>query len=78
MSILTIASAATEPGDTSYNHGYTDGEFAAIEKLPARRVLARAAMADEYDPLYAQGYADGYLDQIARTNALNEQQETSR
>lgn len=73
MSILTIAPATTEPADGgSYNDGYFDGELAAITKLPARRVHARASMADAYDPLWAQGYIDGYLHQIQVTHALAE------
>jgi hypothetical protein len=79
MTIQTIAPVPTdEPGDNSYNTGYTDGEYAALEKLPARRAMARAAMADDHDPLYAQGYADGYLHQIGVTAALREKQETQR
>lgn len=74
MSILTIAPAATQPGGNSYDQGYTDGEFAALEKLSSRRAHARAAMADDHDPLYAQGYIDGYLHQIAVTAALREQE----
>ena len=79
MSILPLAYAATgNGGPNSYNAGYTDGEFAALEQLSSRRAHARAAMADQYDPLYAQGYIDGYLHQIAVTHALNQKQETSR
>ena len=73
MSIMTIAPAATEPADdNSYNAGYSDGELAAITKLSSRRAHARAAMADDYDPLYAQGYIDGYLHQIQVNYALAE------
>jgi hypothetical protein len=76
MTTMTFSSATTEPGDNPYNAGYSDGEIAAISKLPARRAIARAAMADEYDPLWAQGYADGYLDEIARNAALNQPQDS--
>ena len=79
MSILTLAYAATgNNGPNSYNQGYTDGEFAALEKLPSRRVHARAEMGADHDPLWAQGYIDGYLHQIAVTHALNEKQEPRR
>ena len=66
MSIMTIAPAHTgdEQPKTSYDDGLIDGALAAITRLSSRRVHARAAMADEYDPLYAQGLIDGYLHQI--------------
>lgn len=80
MTAMTFSSAATEPGDNAYNAGYTDGELDAISKLPARMATVRAALADQYDPLWAQGYSDGYLDEIARNAALNqpENSEASR
>ena len=56
----------------SYDAGYFDGELAAITKLPARRAMARASMADQHDPLYAQGYADGYLNATAVNAALRQ------
>ncbi|CAK7288600.1 hypothetical protein [Streptomyces misionensis] len=56
--------AAISPADSPYDDGYTDGELAAITGLSSRRAHARAAMADAYDPLYAQGYIDGYLHAI--------------
>lgn len=62
MTTMTIAMNPAGPADgDSYNTGYSDGELAAITLLPARRAMARASMADLYDPLYAQGYSDGYL-----------------
>lgn len=76
MTVLTLAAPAAapepppEPG--SYNHGETDGELAALTGLSSRRVHARAAMADPYDPLYAQGYIDGYLAGTARNAALRD------
>ena len=70
MTTMTIATSNTQSGDDSYNDGYTDGELAAITQLPACRAMAIASMADQYDPLYAQGYADGYLHQIQVTYAL--------
>ncbi|MDX3532477.1 hypothetical protein P1P75_40320 [Streptomyces sp. ID05-39B] len=72
MSITATETTPTPNGDTSYNAGYTDGELAAISKLPARRAHAIASMADQYDPLYAQGYADGYLAEIQRAHAYAE------
>jgi hypothetical protein len=79
MTTMTIAPANTGPGDdeNSYNAGYTEGELAAITQLPARRVLARAAMAEQYDPLWAQGYSDGYLHQIQVTYSLAEKGQTA-
>lgn len=53
------------PETTTYDDGLLDGELAAITNLPSHRVHARAAMADDYDPLYAQGLIDGYLHAIA-------------
>jgi hypothetical protein len=65
MTTMTIAPATTgEPRKTSYDHGLIDGALAAITRLSSRRVHARAAMADQYDVLYAQGLIDGYLHQI--------------
>jgi hypothetical protein len=71
MSLMTIAPAATEPADgNSYDTGYFDGELDAIAKTPSGLVHDRASMADAYDPLWAQGYIDGYLHQIQVTYEL--------
>lgn len=51
--------------DNSFDAGYLDGELAAITQLPSRRAHARISMAEPYDPMYAQGYADGYLNTTA-------------
>lgn len=75
MSVMTIAPNLPGPddeNDNSYTTGYSDGELAAITRLSSRRAHARAAMADQYDPLYAQGYIDGYLHQTAVNAALAE------
>jgi len=73
MSLMTIATAQTGPDDdNSYNAGYFDGELDALSKLPAAQAEARASMADPHNPLWAQGYADGYLNQIQVTYALAE------
>ncbi|MFF0009528.1 hypothetical protein ACFYQT_39740 [Streptomyces tibetensis] len=69
---MTAETTPIEPGDNSYNAGYFDGELDAISKLPAAMAHQRASMADPYDPLWAQGYADGYLHQIQVTYALAE------
>ena len=76
MTTMTIASANTgdEQPKTSYDQGLIDGELAAITKLPARRAMAIASMADQYDPLYAQGYSDGYLHGIQVNAAHAEKQ----
>lgn len=72
MSLMNPETTNTPADDNSYNDGYTDGELAAITKLPARRAHARAAMAEQYDFAYATGYIDGYLHQIQVTAALAE------
>jgi hypothetical protein len=65
MTAMTPEATAMNPGDNdSYNDGYSDGELAAITQLSSRRVHARASMADQYDPLYAQGLVDGFLHAI--------------
>jgi hypothetical protein len=75
MSLMTFnTNPAGAADNNSYNDGLIDGELAAITKLPARRAMARAAMADQYDPLYAQGYADGYLHAIAVNTAHAQKQ----
>ena len=77
MTTHSIETAPIGPDDNnSYNAGYFDGELDAISKLPAVMANDRASMADPYDPLWAQGYADGYLHQIQVTYALA-QKETS-
>ena len=73
MSSPTFAPVTTPNGDDSYNAGYFDGELDAISKLPAAQATARASMADPHDPLWAQGYADGYLNQIQVTYALSQE-----
>lgn len=72
MSITIPEPTAANPAGDSYKDGYTDGELAAITKLPARRVHARASMADPYDTLYAQGLVDGFLHAIQVNAALAE------
>ncbi|MDX2658312.1 hypothetical protein PV402_39695 [Streptomyces scabiei] len=73
MTIQTLAPANDSRGDNnSYDAGYFDGELDAISKLPAALANNRASMADPHDPLWAQGYADGYLNQIQVTYALAE------
>ncbi|MDX3000007.1 hypothetical protein [Streptomyces scabiei] len=73
MTIQTLAPANDSRGDNnSYDAGYFDGELDAISKLPAALANNRASMADPYDPIWAQGYADGYLNQIQVTYALAE------
>lgn len=72
MTTMTITPHNTPNGDDSYNAGYFDGELDAISKLPAIQAHARASMADPHDPLWAQGYADGYLNQIQVTYALTQ------
>ncbi|MDX2986439.1 hypothetical protein [Streptomyces caniscabiei] len=73
MTTMTITPANGSPSNgNSYNAGYFDGELDAISKLPAALATNRASMADAYDPIWAQGYADGYLNQIQVTYALAE------
>lgn len=71
MSVMTPEPTTIRPDDNdSYQQGYTDGELAALTRLPSRRAHARAAMAHPYDPNYAAGYTDGYLDQTAQNAAV--------
>jgi hypothetical protein len=77
MTMQTIALNNTPNSDDSYNAGYFDGELDAISKLPARMATARASMADPYDPLWAQGYADGYLNQIQVAYALAQKEQAA-
>jgi hypothetical protein len=77
MSIQIPETTDTNPnGSASYKDGHTEGELAAITKLPARRAMARVSMAEEFDPLWADGFADGYLHQIEVTHALAEKGQT--
>jgi hypothetical protein len=69
MTTMTLALADTDGPDSSWTTGYTDGELAAITGLSSRRIHARASMADDHDPDYAQGLIDGYLHTIAVNNA---------
>lgn len=73
MSVLTTETTALTPDDdNAYNAGYFDGELDALTKVPAALATDRASMAEQYDPLWAQGYSDGYLAQIEYTYALAE------
>ncbi|NUS25101.1 MAG: hypothetical protein HOV92_12875 [Streptomyces sp.] len=67
MTIQTLAPADSPFANNSYDDGYFDGELDAISKLSAAAATDRASMADQYDPLWAQGYSDGYLNQIQVT-----------
>jgi hypothetical protein len=62
MSLMTLAPATTgdQPEPGSYEQGYLDGQLAALTRLSSRRAHARAAMAQPYDPAYAEGYLDGF------------------
>lgn len=77
MSITTFETTNTPPAGNSYEDGYFDGELDAISKLPAHTAMNRVAMADQYDPLWADGYADGFLHQIQVTYALAEKEQTA-
>lgn len=77
MTTMTITTHQPGPSGDSYDAGYFDGELDALSKLPAVEATARASMADPHDPLWAQGYADGYLKQIQVTYALAQQQTTN-
>lgn len=68
MSIMTLAPAAIGEPNDSWADGYLDGQIAAVTGLPSRRVHARISMAEQYDPVYAQAYSDGYL-HATETNA---------
>lgn len=76
MSLMTPETTAASPGgDNAYDAGYFDGELDALSNLPAAMATDRASMADQYDPLWAQGYSDGYLAQIEITYALTQNEQ---
>jgi hypothetical protein len=77
MTTMTTATNTPSPSGDSYDDGYFDGELDAISKLPAIQVEARASMGAEHDDLWAQGYSDGYLNQIQITYALAQNQTTT-
>lgn len=61
----------------SFNVGYLDGELAAeVAGLDPQRANAIADMADDHDPLYAQGYYEGYWSRHA-VNILTLQQDAA-
>lgn len=72
MTTMTTESADTTGPDDSWTTGYTDGELAAMTGLSSRRVHARAAMADPYDHMYAQGLIDGFQHAAAVNYARQE------
>ena len=75
---MTVHTSQTSPDDDpNYQAGLLDGELDAISKLPARLAMARASMADAYDPAWAQGYADGYLNGIEVAYAIAQEQQTT-
>jgi len=66
MTTMTVHTSQTPADDDkSYEIGFLDGELDAISKLPARLAMARASMATPHNPMWAQGYDDGYLSAIA-------------
>lgn len=65
MSVMTVHTSQTPADDDkSYEIGFLDGELDAVSKLPARLAMARASMATPHNPMWAQGYDDGYLSAI--------------
>ncbi|MGW2725533.1 hypothetical protein [Streptomyces sp. NPDC001492] len=73
MTALTVHTSQTTPDDDpNYQAGLLDGELDAIGKLPAATAMARASMADPYDPAWAQGYADGFQNGIEAVAALRQ------
>ncbi|CAM5493534.1 MULTISPECIES: hypothetical protein [Streptomyces] len=64
--------------DDSFEAGMLDGELAAMTGLNSRRAHARISMAEQYDPMYAQGYSDGYLNTTALNAARLQNEETAR
>ncbi|MFD9249559.1 hypothetical protein [Streptomyces bottropensis] len=77
MTTMTTATNTPSPSGDSYGDGYFDGELDALSKLPAAEATARASMADPHDHLWAQGYADGYLNQIQVTYALAQKEQAA-
>ncbi|MEU5043226.1 hypothetical protein [Streptomyces griseorubiginosus] len=70
MSITAPELAATSPADDAYQAGFLDGELDAISKLPAALATARASMAEPHNPMWAQGYDDGFI-HATTINALD-------
>lgn len=72
MSLMTTNTYGSP--DASFEAGYLDGELAAATGLPSRRAHARISMAEQHDPMYAEGYSDGYLHVTAINAALAEKE----
>ncbi|WP_039942937.1 hypothetical protein [Streptomyces himastatinicus] len=72
---ITIPTAYGTPDD-SFDAGFLDGELAVMEGLSSARAHARIEMAELYDPMYAQGYSDGYLHATAFNAARLQNEET--
>lgn len=78
MTTLTIHTNQNNPTpDDTYASGFLDGELDAISNLPAHLHTARASWGDLYNPIWAQGYTDGFI-HATTLNTLNPRQETSR
>ena len=78
MTAMTVHTSQSRPdNDASYNAGFLDGELDAISKLPAALATARASMATPHDPMWADGYSDGYLAQIQATYALTQKEQAA-
>ncbi|MGY0065152.1 hypothetical protein ACWY4P_53525 (plasmid) [Streptomyces sp. LZ34] len=76
MTMPTITQTPYGTPDNSFEAGYLDGELAAMTGLDSRRATARIEMAADYDPMYAQGYSDGYLHATALNAAQLQNEET--
>ncbi|MFD8626647.1 hypothetical protein ACFV4E_22650 [Streptomyces hygroscopicus] len=77
MATPTTAQTPYGTPDDSFEAGYLDGELAAMTGLNSRRATARMAMAEQHDPMYAQGYSDGYLNTTALNAARLQNEETA-
>lgn len=78
MTAMSTETFALHPDDAAYNTGFLDGELDAVSKLPAAIAMARVRMATQYDPMWAQGYDDGFLHAIALNYSQQHQQEGTR
>lgn len=77
MTAMTVHTSQSRPdNDASYEAGFLDGELDAISKLPAALATARASMAALHDPMWAQGYDDGFLHAIALNYGQHQQEGT--
>lgn len=76
MTVMTVHTSQTPPAnDDAYQTGFLDGELDAISKLPAELHTVRASWGDLHDPMWAEGYSDGFIHALAFNYGQQHQQE---